>query len=73
MAGAHVQINGLMAQEESPFRDRDPVSNKVALDALLNGDIDVVGRMPWSSNATFLVDISHEHLTLQGIYKPARG
>ena len=73
MVGAHVQINVLMTQEESPFRDRGPVSNEMALNALLHGDIDVVGRMPWSSNATFLVDISHEHLALQGIYKPARG
>ncbi len=73
MVGAHVQINVLMTQEESPFRDRGPVSNEMALNALLHGDIDVVGRMPWSSNATFLVDISHEHLALQGIYKPVRG
>ena len=61
MVGAHVQINVLMAQEESPFRDRGPVSNEMALNALLHGDIDVVGRMPWSSNAT---SVSYTHLTL---------
>ncbi|MBP16702.1 MAG: phosphatidylinositol kinase [Acidimicrobiaceae bacterium] len=29
--------------------------------------------MPWSSNATFLVDVRHGDLLLQGVYKPARG
>ena len=41
MVGAHVQINVLMTQEESPFRDRGPVSNEMALNALLHGDIDL--------------------------------
>lgn len=37
------------------------------------GDIEVVGRMPWSSNATFLVRLEHEGQCGQGIYKPMRG
>ena len=41
------------------------------------GDIDVEGRMPYSSNATFLVDLRHEHDgvvdTGRAIYKPLRG
>ncbi len=41
--------------------------------ALEHGDLDVLGRMPWSSNATFLVDVSHGDLLVQGIYKPLQG
>ena len=37
------------------FRDRPETAQ--ALNALLTGDISIVGRMPWSSNATFLVDV----------------
>ena len=62
-----------MTPLESPFRDRDPVSNEVALEVLLYGDIDLLGRMPWSSNATYLIDVVLEQTTLQGIYKPSRG
>ncbi|MEN9793324.1 MAG: hypothetical protein RL330_1402, partial [Actinomycetota bacterium] len=29
--------------------------------------------MPWSSNATFLVEVSHDDRTAQAIYKPLRG
>jgi uncharacterized repeat protein (TIGR03843 family) len=53
-----------------------------ALTMLTTAEITVEGRMPWASNATFLVrlhldddgdgasDTEHEHL---GIYKPTRG
>ena len=37
------------------------------------GEIDIEGRMPWSSNATFLVNISCEGMVGRGIYKPTRG
>jgi len=30
------------------------------LDLLLTGEIEVKGRLPWSSNGTFLVDLSHD-------------
>ncbi len=42
------------------------------LDALLHGEVEVLGRMPWSSNATLLVDI-HGELDLRAVYKPRRG
>ena len=44
-----------------------------ALDHLNVGEITVVGRMPYSSNATFLVDVSHDSTTMKAIYKPQRG
>ena len=62
-----------MATQENPFRDRPPVSQKKALAALHNGKLEVIGRMPWSSNATFLIDVFYEGDVLQGIYKPVRG
>lgn len=59
--------------EESPFRSRPAISTGRALTLLSCGDIDVLGRMPYSSNATFLVDICHDGLIAQAIYKPHRG
>jgi len=44
------------------------------LDLLRVGAIDIEGRMPWSSNATFLVNLLQEGtLVGQAIYKPLRG
>ena len=40
---------------------------------LLRGDVEVEGRMPWSSNATFLVTVRHGDLEHHAIYKPVRG
>ncbi|HSB85209.1 MAG TPA: phosphatidylinositol kinase, partial [Ilumatobacteraceae bacterium] len=37
------------------------------------GEIEVEGRMPWSSNATFLVKVTLDHEQAQAIYKPLRG
>jgi uncharacterized repeat protein (TIGR03843 family) len=58
---------------ESPFRDRPFIPTERALALLAEGTIEIIGRMPWSSNATFLVDLEHDGLLAQGIYKPARG
>ncbi len=44
-----------------------------ALTLLLEGEIELKGRMPWSSNATFLVGLCHEGLEGDAIYKPGRG
>ena len=44
-----------------------------ALEVLAEGQVEVRGRMPWSSNATFLVDVCHDGVTLPAIYKPHRG
>ena len=44
------------------------------LDILGRAEIDIEGRMPWSSNATFLVNLVVDDETLgQAIYKPLRG
>lgn len=40
---------------------------------LRRGEIDIVGRMPWSSNGTFLVECTLDGRRTRGIYKPHRG
>ena len=48
-------------------------SEAQARELLQDGDIDVLGRMPWSSNATFLVNVTSNGDEMLGIYKPQRG
>ena len=40
---------------------------------LKQGEMELVSRMPYSSNATFLVNISGSDSQCQGIYKPLKG
>jgi uncharacterized repeat protein (TIGR03843 family) len=44
-----------------------------ALDILRTGEVEVLGRMPWSSNATFLVELRLGGGCLRAVYKPRRG
>src|SRR6478736_8986107 len=44
-----------------------------ALRLLLDADVEVEGRMPWSSNATFLVNLRAGDVEGQAVYKPGRG
>ena len=63
-----------MSDDESPFRSRPPLPTKDALSLLASAEIEVLGRMPYSSNATFLVDLLHDgEPVAQAIYKPERG
>ena len=43
------------------------------LELLTTGDIEVEGRMPYSSNATFLVSLTSGEFSGKAIYKPLRG
>ena len=62
------------SDSESPFRSRPPLSDADALELLATAHIDVLGRMPYSSNATFLADLLIEGKPVaQGIYKPEAG
>ena len=36
---------------------------------LASGEVEILGRMPWSSNATFLVEACLDGETARGIYK----
>ncbi|MGH9165767.1 MAG: SCO1664 family protein, partial [Acidimicrobiales bacterium] len=41
---------------------------------LAGGTLVLAGRLPWSSNATFLVTVEHDDgRTMQAVYKPERG
>jgi uncharacterized repeat protein (TIGR03843 family) len=44
-----------------------------ALDVLARGEIGVKGRLPRSSNATLLVEVSFDGATTLAVYKPRRG
>ena len=61
------------AGRQSPIRDRPPIATDRALALLAEGDVELRGRMPYSSNVTFLVDVAHDGLDAQAIYKPVRG
>jgi uncharacterized repeat protein (TIGR03843 family) len=43
------------------------------LDVLRTGEVEVLGRMPWSSNATLLVEVTHDRGCLRAVYKPRKG
>jgi uncharacterized repeat protein (TIGR03843 family) len=44
-----------------------------AVEVLTRGALTVRGRLPWSSNATFLVEAALDGATVLGVYKPERG
>jgi hypothetical protein len=49
------------------------LSEERAREVLRDGDADVLGRMPWSSNATLLVNLTLDGDEQLAIYKPQRG
>jgi uncharacterized repeat protein (TIGR03843 family) len=48
-------------------------SSADALTVLSAGAVELQGRMPWSSNATFLVTVTLDGVSMPAIYKPRRG
>src|SRR5205814_8476342 len=44
-----------------------------ALTLLASGEIEIRGRMPWSSNGTFLVAVSDGDAEMLAVYKPGKG
>ena len=50
-----------------------PPDELTALDILRSGEVEVLGRMPWSSNATLLVDVRADGGCMRAVYKPRRG
>jgi uncharacterized repeat protein (TIGR03843 family) len=45
----------------------------VVTEALLHGEVEIIGRMPWSSNMTYLCDVRCGDNELRAVYKPRRG
>lgn len=54
-----------------PPDERAPTAGPLTL--LASGRIQIEGRLPWSSNATFLVTVDHEDASMPAVYKPHRG
>ena len=51
-----------------------PGPDDTAVPALVErGELEVIGRMPWSSNATYLCEVSCGGEVMRAIYKPRRG
>lgn len=51
----------------------DRLGPEAATELLAHGDIALKGRIPWSSNATFLVELTGTTARALAIYKPALG
>jgi uncharacterized repeat protein (TIGR03843 family) len=49
------------------------VSDERARAFLAEGDLEVLGRIPWASNATLLARVRHRELEGLAVYKPVRG
>ena len=58
---------------DAPDPDEPPGSGPSPLEVLTDGDLVVVGRMPWSSNATFLVEACLDGTSRRAVYKPHQG
>jgi len=54
-----------------PEDQRTPSADPLTI--LLCGELELQGRMPWSSNGTFLATATLDGVTLPAIYKPHRG
>ncbi len=52
---------------------RERASTPDALTTLTTGEVELRGRLPWSSNATFLVTVCHDGVRMPAVYKPRRG
>ena len=50
-----------------------PAETDPMLQLLIEGDIEVLGLMPWSSNGTFLTNVSRGDDHAPAIYKPHSG
>ncbi|MDP9453047.1 MAG: SCO1664 family protein [Actinomycetota bacterium] len=46
---------------------------QATLTLLTEGEVELKGRMPWSTNQTFLVELTRGDEALLGVYKPGRG
>jgi uncharacterized repeat protein (TIGR03843 family) len=53
--------------------ERAVVSEERARAFLASGELELLGRIPWASNATMLAKVRHEELEGLAVYKPVRG
>lgn len=50
-----------------------PAATPTVVERLRTAPVELLGRMPWSSNGTFLVEIADDGPSLRAVYKPVRG
>ena len=62
-------------QPEEPHeeRARQEVTVPALLELLSEGELELMGLMPWSSNYTFLCTVRHGELATYAVYKPREG
>ena len=72
-AGGSVGVRAADAVDGSAIWQQSPMDVDTALSMLMQGDVDLLGRLPFSSNAVFLMAVAHEGLTAHAVYKPVRG
>lgn len=60
-------------RELTPADAADALTPDEVVDLLATGEVTLKGRMPWSSNATFLVEVSGGGRQILAVYKPTRG
>ncbi len=60
-----------------PEDEREPASPPLSpaewLEVLNAGEVTISGRLPWSSNYSFLTRVSLEGLSVNAVYKPGKG
>ena len=69
-------INKIRRLAKPDRHDRAPIANvEVILQLLLEAEIELHGLMPWSSNYTFLIGLTHptDQLNQLAVYKPCAG
>ena len=54
-----------------PEDERPPAPDHLTL--LACGEVEILGRLPWSSNRTYLANCTIDGCELAGVYKPGRG
>ena len=54
-----------------PEDERPPAPDHLTL--LACGEVEILGRLPWSSNRTYLANCTMDGCELAGVYKPGRG
>jgi uncharacterized repeat protein (TIGR03843 family) len=59
----------------SQNRNQEPIAVELerVLQLLQEGEIELHGQIPWSSNYSFLVNVQDKDLTCVAVYKPQRG
>jgi uncharacterized repeat protein (TIGR03843 family) len=71
---AHTSTTGAdAASATDPDATAVPTSPAEWLEVLRAGEVEIEGRLPWSSNYSFLVAVSHRELRVRAVYKPGRG